>query len=229
MSDIKHINQKGSLFSACFYQMNNYDNDIYIITSNDNYSQSDCIKIFDFNGNKIKDIKYSNDRTFFIDIFYDININNQYIVSATSIGVKSYDIEDNKLYHEYFDNCENEFNYCDHNSIVFLNETNKVKMIESSDDGNIRIWDFHTAQLLNKIVVSDDKLYALCLWNKDYLFVGCDDNTLKLIDLRKNFVINNIREEGLIITIRKIDHIKYKDCLITQDWRNKIKIWTINN
>ena len=62
-------------------------------------------------------------------------------------------------------------------------------MFESCEDGCIRIWDFHSVQLLNKIIVSENRLYGLCLWNKDFLFVSCDDDTLKLIDLKKNFVM----------------------------------------
>ena len=102
-------------------------------------------------------------------------------------------------------------------------------MFESCEDGCIRIWDFHSVKLLNKIIVSENKLYGLCLWNKDFIFVGCDDNTLKLIDLKKNFVINNIKTEGLIVNTKKMNHAIYKECLITQDWKNQIKLWIIKN
>ena len=228
LSDIKDVNQNGSLYSACFYQEQN-ENDFYIITSNDNYSRSESIKVLDFKGNKIKKISNSKDRTFLVDVYYDNRnkFKNNYIVSGIFKGIKSYNIKENKIYHEYFD-IENDY-YYEHNSIVFYEKMNEIKMIESSEDGNIRIWDFHSAKLLNRIFVSDGKLYGLCLWDKDYLFVGCDDNKLKLIDLRKDFVLNNIEAEGLIISIRKIEHIKYKECLITIDWKNKLKIWTIKD
>ena len=227
LKDLKNINQHGSLFSACFYWDIMEEKNI-IITSNDNYSNSENIKLFDFDGNKIKEINNSNHRTYLIDIFYDDYNKKYFIVTGNELGVISYDIEDNKIYNKYLEKCDDIF-LNDHNSFVVTKDINITKIIESCEDGCIRIWDFHSSKLLNKINICDNKLYGICLWNKDYLFVGCDDNTLKLIDLKKNFVINNIKTEGFVINIRKIDNIKYKYCLITQDWRNQIKIWKIKN
>ena len=227
LSNIKKINEHGSLFSACFIR-DEIENKNFIITSNDNYSNSEKMKIFDFKGNKLKEINDSNHRTYIMDIFYDKNKNKYYIITGIEKGVISYDFMENKIYNQYIEKNEDIF-YNDHDSIVIKEEKEIVKMIESCEDGNIRIWDFHSAILLNIIEISERKLYGLCLWNKDFLFVGCDDNTLKLIDLRKYFAINNIKTEGLVINAKKISHIIYKDCLITQDWRNQIKIWIIKN
>ena len=47
--DIKNINKKGWMYSACFLKENNKN---YIITSNYNSSDCEFIKVFDFNGNK---------------------------------------------------------------------------------------------------------------------------------------------------------------------------------
>ena len=46
--NIKNINKRGRLFSACILNDNNNN---YIITSN---NMNEKIEIFDFNGNKIK-------------------------------------------------------------------------------------------------------------------------------------------------------------------------------
>ena len=227
LKDIKNINQHGSLFSACFFRDQKTKKN-FIITSNDNYSHSEKIKIIDFGGNKIKEINDSNNRTYYLDIFYDDDLKKNFIVTGNELGVMSYDIEENKLYNKYIEQCDELF-LNDHNSLIVIKEKNLIKIIESCEDGCLRIWDFHNAKLLNKIEICDQKLYGICLWNKDYLFVGCDDNTLKLIELKKNFVINNIKTEGLVINAKKLKHIKYKDSLITQDWRNQIKIWIIKN
>ena len=67
--NISNINNEGYLFSACFLKKNNQN---YIITSNLNWnSNPEKIKIFDFNGNKIKEINESNENTLFVDSFYD--------------------------------------------------------------------------------------------------------------------------------------------------------------
>ena len=227
INDIKKINQHGSLFSACFFRDQKLRKN-FIFSSNDYYSNSEKIKLLDFKGNKIKEINDSNHRTYIMEIYYDNNMNKNFIVTGNELGIISYDFEENKIYNKYIEKCEDLF-LSDHNSLLIIKEKDLVKIIESSEDGCIRIWDFHKAMLLNKIEISEKKLFGICLWNKDYLFVGCDDNTLKLIEIKKNFVINNIKTEGFVINAKKLNHIKYKDCLITQDWRNQIKIWIIKN
>ena len=55
-----------------------------------------------------------------------------------------------------------------------------MKIVESSEDGNVRIWDFHSGVLLSRVKVGDDKLFGVCLWSNNYLFVGSDDNSIKI-------------------------------------------------
>ena len=223
--NIKNINNKGSLHSACILNLKDIKKD-YIITSNDNYNNSELIKLYDFNGIKIKEINDSNNRTFFIDTFYDNKLNKVYIITGNNSYVKSYDYNENKIYHKYFNNDNLDE---DHDSIIIMNNENIVKMIESSEDGKIRIWDFHSGYLLNKIFVSEHKLYGICLWNNDYLFATSDDGALRLIDLKREIIINNLIEKNMIINVKKVFHPKYGFCLITQDWRNQIKLWINKN
>ena len=226
LCDIKNINNKGSLHSACFlnYKLgNNYIN--YIITCNDNYYNTELIKVFDFNGTKIKEINNSNNRTFFIDTYYDNKMRKNYILAGTNSFIKSYDFNENKIYHKYVDKNEgDDGDNEDHDSIIILNEE-ITKIIESSEDGNIRIWDFHSGILLKKISISQHKLYGICLWSNDYLIVSCEDKTLKIIDLKREIIINNLMENETIIAIKTIIHPNYGKCLITQDWRSQIKLW----
>ena len=224
LSNIKDINNQICLHAASFFR-DKKENKNYIITSNDNHLAPEPIKFFDFDGNKIKEMNNSNKRTYFLDIFYDNNLDKNYIITGNNGMVCSYDIENNDIYHEYLEKYE--YYYIDdHSSIIMIKDNEAVKMIESCYDGYIRIWNFHTGLLLNKIKIGKERLYGICLWNDDYLFVGCKDNSLKLVDLRKNFVINNLKSDSLIANIKKFNH-KYGDCLITHDWRNQIKMWMI--
>ena len=51
--------------------------------------------------------------------------------------------------------------------------------------------------------MDDIRLYGICLWNKDYLFVGSDN--LKLIDLSKGITIKCFQGHcGPVHTIKKI-------------------------
>ena len=209
--NIEKVNNLGFLNSACFLNDNNKN---FIITSNCNYeSESEPIKIYDFNGNKMNEIINSKEKTLFIDVYYDELLSKNFIISCNFNYVKSYDFQNNKLYRKYYDN----MNEGHHSSIINENE-NAVQLIESCIDGNIRIWDFHSGYLLKKIRVSENHfLYGLCLWNKKYLYVGCGDSTIKLVDLENKLVIKSLTGYNMeVLTIKKIIHPEYGECIICQ-------------
>ena len=113
------------------------------------------------------------------------------------------------------------------NSIRIKNESNLIKLIESSVDGNIRIWNFHTGELLNKIYINT-YLNGICLWNNDYLFVGCADKTIKIVDIKKTEVIDNISgHNNSVLVLAKVNIPKYGECLISQENGTITKLWKI--
>ena len=218
--NLNNINNSGWLYSADFIFNNNQN---YIATSNrKNDGDSEPIKIFDFNGNKIKEINNSNEATIFIRFYYDDILSKNYIISGNVGYIKAYDYDNNELYKKYSDN-----NNLAHASIIIKKNKENIELIESCSDGNIRIWDFHSGILLNKIKVSSGGLRDICLWNDNYIFVGCIDNSIKLIELRNNKIIKTLTEHNnWILTITKIIHPKYGECLISQNWEHSsIKIW----
>ena len=79
--------------------------------------------------------------------------------------------------------------------------------------------------------VNEGKLYGICLWDDNYLFVGCSDKTIKLIELNNGFIVNSLTShENKVITVKKINHPKYGKCLISQNLgKGKIKLWIIKN
>ena len=222
-----HIYDCGTIYSACFIKDNNNN---YIITSNSDFpSNFGMIKIFDFYGNKIKEINDSNDSTFFIDIFYDKNKSKDYIVTGNYNYVKSYDYSNNKVYHKYCDSEDHEKDKSVHISVVINDSEDVIKMIESSYEGHIRIWDFHSAELIKKIYISQYQLNGICLWNNKYLFAGCHDKNLKLINLDSEEIINIMGHKNYVLAIKKIIHPKYGECLISQgSLDDQIKLWTIS-
>ena len=140
---IERFNLNGDLRSACFLNLNNQ---IYILTSN--IFGKEPIKVFNIKGIKIKEINNSKDEVSYIDIYYDNQSSKPYVLTGNIGFVKSYDYNNNKVYHTYNDN-----DHANHYSLRIKNENNLIKLIESSEDGNIRIWDFHTGKLLNKIYI----------------------------------------------------------------------------
>ena len=218
--NIKNINKNGRLYSACILNDNNNN---YIITSSNNCEN---IKIFDFYGNKIREINNSNDTSNLIDIYYDNKLSKNFILTGNEDFIKSYDYNKNDIYKKYSDNDKR-----GHYSII-INETKEViKIIESSCDGNLRIWNFHSGELLKKIKVSNESLREICIWNNEYIFIGCDDKTIKLIELKNGKIIKELKGHiNKVISIKTIIHPKYGKCLISQGAKNDcIKLWINKN
>ena len=221
--NIKNINKGDHLYSACILIDNNNN---YIITSNSNFfGDNENMKIFDFNGNKIKEINNSNDITYFIDSYYDNKLSKNYILTGNRDYIKSYDYNKNDIYRKYSDNNNNCYS-------IIINESKEViKIIESSYDGNLRIWNFHSGELLTKIKVSNESLREICMWNNEYIFIGCDDKTIKLIELKNGIIIKELKgHKKEVISIKTIIHPKYGKCLISQGAENdSIKLWINKN
>ena len=179
------------------------------------------IKIFDFKGNKINEMNFSNYETFIIDTYYDNNFNKNYIITGNKSFVFSYDFNENKLYHKYSE-IGDKYN---HYSLLINNIDGIIKLIESSDEGIIRIWNFHNEELLKKIKVINDRIFGICLWDNNNLFVGCRDHTTKLININNGKIIKSLSGHRIeVTTIKKIFHPKYGECLIS--YGGDIILWT---
>ena len=221
--DIKNINKEGHLDSACFLKDNNQT---FILTSNHNNNIEkipESIKVYDFNGNKIKEINNSNEDTRFIDTYYYNILSKNYIITCTNNYSKSYDYKENKVYHKY----SKDNNLETINSIVIDDKKEKLELIESTNDGNLKIWDFHSGELLKKINVSNDPLREICLWDNKYLFVGCDDKTIKLIEYNKGIKIKELNgHNDKVVSIKQINIPQFGKCLLSQAaYLDSIKLW----
>ena len=218
--DLREINKNGLLFSACFFIE---DKQIYLMTSNNSYTNLEKIKVFDLKGNKIKEINDSNEKTIFIDIYYDKKFYKNYILTGNKNNVKSYDYEDNKIY-KIYDNKD----IGNHNSIIVVDSEGIIKLIESSSTGRIRIWNFHSGQLLKIVTVYRNKhqVFGLCLWNNEFLFAGCGDGDIKLINYNRARNIKDLKGHNSdVLAIKKFIHPEYGECLISIS--DEIKLWKI--
>ena len=104
-------------------------------------------------------------------------------------------------------------------------------LIETSISGIVRIWNFHSAELLKKISIQNKRIFGICLWNNDFLFAGCDDGKIRLIRIEKSDVVETFDgHNGMVLTIKKINHTKYGDCLISKGFKTEqIKLWGLKN
>ena len=224
--DLKEVNKKGFLYSACFLT-DNFEN--FIVSSNyDEYGHFEYLKIFNFKGQKIKEIKKSNEPTFLVESYFDDIFNCQnYIITGNLNFVKSYNYNKNEVYHKYFDKCINGYHY----SIIIINQNSVVKLMESCEDGYIRIWHFHGGILLNKIRVCKENINGISLYNDKYLFVGSDDENIRLIDLEEGIVLKKLHAHfGEVLNVEIIFHPKLGNILISQAYEeDEIRIWSINS
>lgn len=220
--NFRNINSKGWINCGCFLN----DNDqIYVLSTNSlGFSQNpEPIKVFDLKGKNIMNINDSNINIYYINVFYDNKSSTIYIITGSAGFSQSYNYNDNKVYHIYKGD-----NYRFHIKSIIKEKGDKVELIESSMDGNIKIWDFHSAVLLKNI--SCNSYCDMCLWESDYLLT-CQKgkNRIKILDLNKkkdscefNFEKNNF------IAISKIVHSEFGKCLVFQESYGFV-LWKLEN
>ena len=217
--NLSSIYRSGLIFSSCFLEVNNKN---YIITSSS--SENEEIKIFDFSGIFIRSLNDSKEKTLFIDNLFLKKNDKLYIISGNDGNVKSYNYNDNKLYHTYYDHADSW-----HCSIKTLYEGDRVKLIDSCwKDDYIRIWDFNEGLLLNKIRTNGTNIKCIYIYNENIIFVGCYDQSIRLIDIKNEKIIKTfLGHKNWVCSINKVEHPKYGECLISQGLgkNEMIKIW----
>ena len=185
------------------------------------------IKVFDLNGKKIKEIKNSNEQTIIIETFYDKKLSANFIITGNNGYVKSYKYKENQLYKIY----KADDQRIHSGIIIYDNENEKIiRLIEASNDGHIRIWTFHTAILLKKIDVNNKcynkALNCICLFNNDYLFVGCGDGKIILFELKSGKTIQDLVEhQSRVMSMAKLSLPEFGECLISQCVNGNIILW----
>ena len=134
------------------------------------------------------------------------------------------------MHNQYFEKVDrfsyyfkNQFHYC----VYIYNKDNQVNLIESSCKSKIKIWDFHTAKLLFTISIGD--FSRLFLLNDDYLYIGYNYGVIKIKKLTSRINVKNIKgHKDKVLTIKKIDHPIYGECIISQS-NSEIKLWALYN
>ena len=78
-----------------------------------------------------------------------------------------------------------------------------------------------------KIIIYKKRILGICLWSNNYLFIGYEDKTIKLLEIKSEEIVNNLfGNNSTVLNIKKINHPKYGECLISQGAKdNQIKLW----
>lgn len=206
-----------NIYSVCILS-DEKESKNYIISS----APSEYTKIWDFTGKHVKDFGVSNESTYYINSFFEHKQSKHYILNANSSDVKSYDFKTGQLYHSYHGTPQTW-----HMSALVVEVNNIMQLVESDGNGNIRIWNFHTAVNL-KIISSSGviNLRGICLWNDHYLFSSGSDYQVKLYNLKDEAFVKGFHgHTSTVCSVDKIVHPHYGECLISHGLDGKLKLW----
>jgi len=214
---IVNTHNNNYIYSVCLLFEEN-ENKSYVITS----SPNDFMKVWDFTGKLLDTFGLSDEGTYFIDTYHDTKNNKYYILNGNVNDVKSYSFSDRKQYKKYLGKPQSW-----HMSALVYQYNEQEILIESDGNGYIRLWEFHTSNLIKSIFTySFILLRGICLWNEQYLFAGANDHQIKLYDLINGKFVKLYKEHtSAVCTLEKIVHNKYGECLLSQGLDGKIKIW----
>ena len=184
-------------------------------------------------GNIIKEINFESIVNYIIT-FNDNELSKFYIVISTPNMVKSYNYDEDKIFHCYL-NILKSFIY---NLIV----VNKDRIWEPTrlfgNYGNyVIIWNFHTGEMLNNVSFNGT-INNICLWNNQFLIaitenLNAKNNIISLLDISTGKLTKDLISFGncKFIKISKINHPNYGEGLITLNQDHKIKLFLteVNN
>ena len=223
--NIENINKKGGLLSAFF--LNDFDKkQIYIISSNQSLYEVEPIKLYNLEGKEIRRINDSNYSVYYIDTYYDMKNNKKYIIACNNSCIRSYDYDNNKIYRKF-----SEYKKIKSIGHIYLIINNKEEMLDLCETGKIRIWSFHTGQLLKVIDVGNFyEIKCFCFMDEQNILIGCRDKLIKSLNLKDRKIIDNFKGHNSEVNyITAVNHDKYGKILISQGWREDgIRIWKIN-
>ena len=215
--NIQSASNGNYIYSACVLSDKN-ERKNYIINS----CPCEFMEVWDFNGKHIKEFGTNTESTYFVDSWYYNKNETYYIINANSVDVKSYVFKTGLLYKTYKTSPSNW-----HMSAIVYQLPEVTQLIESDGSGTVRIWDFHTANLLKSIsLVLGYNLRGICLWNEKYLFGAGSDCHIKMFDLKAGTFVKDFKSHTkTACSIQKIIHPQYGECLISHSLDGKLKLW----
>ena len=239
-----------NLNSICFL---NNDKNLYLIASSVHMPQTQLIHVYNLRGEKIKEINDNKLQNYFLGSFYDSKFSKNYIIISTNADIRAFDYNENKVVKKFVPvneqpiketkihdiEANRRLHFPDNHIIRLVKYSegpryiiikkcgNITKLLAGMKENSIKIWDFHSTQLLGEIAISKSTLKSICLWDEENLLVGTSSG-LKLIDLDKNKLVKNFLD---IVDINRMDICtipKYGKCLITANYK-EINLWINKN
>ena len=212
-----------SIFSCLLYFSE--ENGDYLITSSNNDDYKDFTKLYNFNnGSFSQDLNGSNR----IDIFYLLlwnKNNNDYLIQCSIGCILIYNLENKSL----FQILRKNGNSTIHNSACLIkNKDGNDYLYVGNVNGLIDVYNLNNFQLKTSIRYGKSYFYHLISWNNRYILVAEKSNSLIIIiDAVTNRIISTLQKhESFVISLKKIIHPIYGECLLSCDLNNKLFLWT---
>lgn len=204
------------IYSACLL-INELDNKTYVISS----APNEYLKLWNMQGKHLNDFGVCNQSTYYVSTWFDSKNKKHYIINANSVDVKVYNFKDLSLFKTY-KGTPNTW----HMSAYVIERKDKYCLIESDGTGNIRVWDFETANLISTVSSTGINLRGLCIWNDQYVISSGSDHAVKIYDIENmKFVKNLPQHTSTVCSVMKIFIPKLGECLITHALDGKLKLW----
>ena len=224
------INTKyGNDIYSCLLIFPHNSDDNYIITSTYNQSGKDedsATKLYSLNnGNFIKYINNTNNNAiYYLLSWYNKRNNKYYIIQFSYKKIIINNLLEDELYSELSNEPED-----NHFSGFIYYKDNNDYLCSSSSNGYINIWDLYNKKIYKTINTNGCKLAHIIEWNKKYIIVADYNNkSFKIIDIDNNSIYNiNPEHKDKLICVKKINHPKYGESLLSAASDKTIKLWAI--
>lgn len=210
IATLSGIYNYGLITDACF---SFYNNNIFLsFVNNESDNENDKIKLINIQNEEVLTIKNINQIALKITSFNEMN--NSFIVICYNSCLKSYDVKNLTVFNEYIGN--EIYTLVDMEVLLFDSRT---KLIDCDNSGVIRVFDFYSNILQNKIITSFfiDNIHS---W-ENYLILKTNCELAEIIYLDTFETVDSINIiSGKWKPICIIKHPNFGKSLLYQDENN---------
>ena len=224
--------QDANIYS-CYLFFDDFENN-FLFTScglnkykkNDtNYTKMYSLK----DGKFIKNIIDSNDNnTYFLLIWYNEIDKFNYLIELCEKQIVITNFNQNSLYAKLYKSDLKVLKY--YSGFIYSRENKKNYLCCSTSNGLVITWDLINKSCINNIQISQVELYNIIQWNQKYAIIaGGPTKKIIVFDLDEFKEVNNINtnHRSNVNCVKKINHPKYGEILLSSGNDHKIKLYFI--
>ena len=182
------------------------------------------------NGKFVKNIVDSNDNnTYYLLIWTNHSNKINYLIELCEKQIVITNFIKNELYAKLYQPELKVLKY--YSGFIYSKENKKNYLCCSTSNGCVVTWDLINKSLINYIKISKFELYNIIQWNQKFALIsGGETKLIKIFDLEKFEEIGNINtnHHSNVNCIKKINHPKYGEALLSCGNDHKIKLYILN-